>query len=44
MLGRWCNVHLAREARARGFKTKDHEGLKIELHCEVLKDNIRAKS
>jgi hypothetical protein len=35
---------LAREARARGFKTEDHEGLKIELHYEVLKDNARAKT
>ena len=44
MLGRWCNVHLAREARARGFKTEDHEGLKIEPDCEMLRDNARAKT
>jgi hypothetical protein len=44
LLGRRCNAPFTREARARGFKTEDHEGLKIELHYEVLKDNVRAKT
>jgi hypothetical protein len=36
--------HLAQEAHAREFKIEDHEGLKVELHYEVLKDNARAKT
>ena len=35
VLGRRRNTPLAREARARGFKIGDLEGLKIEPHCEV---------
>jgi hypothetical protein len=42
MLGRRHNVPLAREAHARGFKTDDHEGLKIEPHFEVHRDNACA--
>jgi hypothetical protein len=44
MLWRRRNVPLAREARTRGFKTEDHEGLKIESRCKVLRDNARAKT
>jgi hypothetical protein len=44
LLGRRRNVPLALEARARGFETEDHEDLKIEPHCEVLRDNARAKT
>jgi hypothetical protein len=44
MLGRRRNVPLTPEARTRGFKTEDEEGLKIEPHCEVLRDNTRAKT
>jgi hypothetical protein len=44
VLGRRRNVPLARESHASVFKTEDHEGLKIELHCEVPKDDARTKT
>jgi hypothetical protein len=35
---------LAQESHASVFKTEDHEGLKIELHYEVPKDDACAKT